>query len=478
MAVSVTLQASIVQATATWSPTITAPVGGALIVYIAVSRSTGAVTTSQLTVSGLGGTWTEIQADTYSSRRGVRSFISTNATGTGTLTISYTGTSFQALHGSVYTVTGLNLAAPIDGLDLVNSGEFGSGTSATPVVTGTGAAGDATMSFLTIENNVAVAPEAGWAELYDNGEANGIRRVGAAWDSDADTTPAWTWGTSGGYTCHAFRIKAAVGGATHEGTATVAAAATPTAAGRLTAAGTGSVDPVAGITASAALSAAVTAATPVSVGVTVAGVRAAQAAATVAAQAGVSAGAVRQVPAAAAVPVGVAIAADAVVESSESADASVAVAAGVAVAGSLVAAGAGQVPAVATVTAAGQRVAVGQPSVTVGVGVQADAVVVRSSSASISVTASAAAGGVLEATAAAAVTVAAGFSVDATTATEWEPTIDVTVTVGDTRLRPAVDVGEGVYRERVSAGDTRRGVDTGPARVGSAAVGGTREDRT
>jgi hypothetical protein len=239
MAVSVSLQASVIQASATWTPTITAPTGGALLVYIAVSRSSGAVATADLTVSGLSGTWVEIFPDTYSSRRGVRSFISTNATGTGTLTVSYVGAGFQALHGSVVDVTGVDLTTPVAGLDSVNSGEFGSGTSASPVVTGSPAAGDATISYLTFETNQACAPEGGWAELYDNGEANGIRRVGIAWDSDADATPAWTWASSSGYTCHAFRLVAAAGGGAVEGAGVAALTLTATTAGFPTTQGTG-----------------------------------------------------------------------------------------------------------------------------------------------------------------------------------------------------------------------------------------------
>jgi hypothetical protein len=306
-----------------------------------------------------------------------------------------------------------------------------------------------------------------WCGHHANAGAAGNKAVGFT----APSAPDWS--------LVAVEVLGAAGGTTHEGDAAVSAVGTVTATAVAQRSATASVNPSASITASAALSASVTAATTVGVGVSAAGVRAAQGTATRAAQVDVSASAQRVAPMGAAVAVGVAVTADAVVESSESAEATVPVSVAVTAGARLAAAGAVSVAPVATISAVGQRAAVEDSTLTVGVGISAAAVVVRSSSAAVAPVVLVDADAALVARSPAAVAVGVGIVAEASVATEWAPSVDVSFAIGATRERSSAAVVPAVvYRDRVTAGETRRGTTVNPAtRRGSVSAGDTREER-
>jgi hypothetical protein len=201
--ISLTLLANAISATTEpYSTTSVSPTAGAvLFLHVSCSASGGV---GFLTPSGLGGTWNSVASSTWGSRRTTHLYYCDNWSGSGTISIDYNAGSFQAGGYGLIEVTGLD-AAIYDGVGTAVI----SGTTGNPTVTGSNAAGDVTLSVISIENNEALSHDAGWTELYDQGEGNGVRRMGMAWDTDADSTPSWSWASSAsGWGC-SLRLKAA-----------------------------------------------------------------------------------------------------------------------------------------------------------------------------------------------------------------------------------------------------------------------------
>jgi hypothetical protein len=175
---------------------ITSTAGAVLFVF--ASSHNAASTTNEPQLSGLSGTWVNVSdwASGWGSRRYAALWACEDWTGSGTLTIS--GAWDQGVGWAVMEATGLDTAGtPYTKNEWT---EFhGSDSGWSPTMTGIDA-GDATLAFAAQESNEAFGHDAGWAELFDFGEATGMRRIGGWWDVDGDTTPALTWATSGLFT--------------------------------------------------------------------------------------------------------------------------------------------------------------------------------------------------------------------------------------------------------------------------------------
>src|SRR5688500_7190333 len=124
----------------------TAPASGQVLIYAAIANPSQATSESWALPTGLSGTYTQIHLGTYGSRRAQALWYGTGLTGTGTVTLQYTGTN----SGSVYRVgravvelTGAHASTAYDGQAETSTA---GATSLNPTVTGTTSAGDATVS--------------------------------------------------------------------------------------------------------------------------------------------------------------------------------------------------------------------------------------------------------------------------------------------------------------------------------------------
>jgi hypothetical protein len=190
---------------------ITVPSGAVLYVGVAIATSGSATSDSWVTPTALGGTWTKIHGEAYGSRRAAAVWRGVGCSGTGAIAFEYNGggnASVNVVSWMILSALGLDVGTPDDG---AAEAVTGAATALNPTVTGTGAAGDATVSWMWQETNEALGQDAGWAELVDQGETSGIRRMGLAWDADGDTTPSWTWATSGAAYGVSLRLKSGGG---------------------------------------------------------------------------------------------------------------------------------------------------------------------------------------------------------------------------------------------------------------------------
>lgn len=210
MAISATLiQQSVVSAASVTSAGVT-PTDGVLYILGSVSSGSDFGNTATVLTSSGSPTMTSIASSAlWGSRRQSQLWRVTGWASGNTFTVSNSGGGDQSSGIVIVQVTGLD-STPDSG---VASGSFSAQTSNNRSPGTTPGAGDATLAFIVIENNGALGQDGGWSELADSGEANGVRRMGAAWDADADTTPSWTFSSSDGWSV-TLTLEAGAAGAT------------------------------------------------------------------------------------------------------------------------------------------------------------------------------------------------------------------------------------------------------------------------
>lgn len=175
--------------TAVVSPTS----GATLILAVTAANSTGPAADS-ISVTGLGGTWTQLATYPWASRRRTWLFECHNWTGSGALSINPGISAFQEIGWVLDQAVGLDPAGPVQAV-VADGGGDNSSTSRTLTSGGTAGTGDATYSALSLESNTDMTPEAGWTALGQTTTGSlGVRRIETAWDADADLSCAWTWG--------------------------------------------------------------------------------------------------------------------------------------------------------------------------------------------------------------------------------------------------------------------------------------------
>lgn len=231
------------QTTASVAPTA----GALLILTVSASASSAGAVADSMTVTGLSGTWTQRASYEWGSRRRSWLFTCSNWSGSGTLSLDPGISNFQEIGWVLDQATGVDTTTPVEGVTTGGSGASNS-TTRTLTTSGTPGTGDATYSSLALENNINCTPEAGWTALGQTTTGTlGVRRVESAWDSDADTSCAWTWDGSsrsnGGFVL-ILNVAAAA-------TSANATEATATAAGQQPAVSTGPAAQLASATATA-----------------------------------------------------------------------------------------------------------------------------------------------------------------------------------------------------------------------------------
>jgi hypothetical protein len=197
MAISATLiEEQVVAATSVTSAGVT-PTDGVLYIFGSVSSSAGGSSpVAALSTSGAA-TLANLGTTPWGSRRSSGVWRVTGWGSGDTFTVTNSGSNDQSAGIIIVQATGLD-STPDSDYASANE-DTGSSNSASVAVGGTPGAGDATLSFVVQENNEAFTTEAGWAELADSGEANGVRRMGAAWDDAADTACLFSWTSNGAY---------------------------------------------------------------------------------------------------------------------------------------------------------------------------------------------------------------------------------------------------------------------------------------
>lgn len=184
---------------------VTPTADAVLFLAIGSSNSSG-YPSDDMTVSGLGATWTQVATQTHGFRRRVWLFVGTGATGTGAVTMQYDAMSvegpIQEVGWVLDELTGVDPTTPTSGAasdgTAIEGDSSSNSTQASIGVTvaATPDAGDATYSMLVLEQDTRDgSPDAGWAELGNTTGTghSGVRRIETAWSTTADTDVTWSW---------------------------------------------------------------------------------------------------------------------------------------------------------------------------------------------------------------------------------------------------------------------------------------------
>ncbi|MFA6467014.1 MAG: MopE-related protein, partial [Patescibacteria group bacterium] len=180
---------------------VTATTGSVMYLTVGLSFMPVSFPTDSISISGLGATWDKVATNTFGYRRRVWLFKGVGGSGTGPVTINYTGanaSSFQEIGWVLDRATGLDLTTPND--NVVTTETTGVSPNSLAISTnGTPGTCDVTYSSLVLENQQTTNVESGWSSLGQTSSGSlGVRKVASAWDDASDTSHTWTW-SSGSY---------------------------------------------------------------------------------------------------------------------------------------------------------------------------------------------------------------------------------------------------------------------------------------
>jgi|GEM_PF-4007529 len=192
---------------------VTATAGDVMYLTVGISFMPSSFPSDSITISGLGATWTKVSTNTFGYRRRVWLFRGVGGTGTGPVTINYTGVnpgSFQEIGWVLDQASGLNLATPNGSVTTVETG-LNSPSILTVGTNETPSACDVTYSSLALEYQQNANVESGWSLLGQTSNGSlGVRKVASAWDDARDTNHTWSWTNSSYGTAFITILKNAV----------------------------------------------------------------------------------------------------------------------------------------------------------------------------------------------------------------------------------------------------------------------------
>lgn len=189
---------------------VTATSGELLILTVscAAGDTIDVPTDGQMTVSGLGASWVPIASEEYMFRRRAKVYRAYNASGTGPITLTYTGTNFAEWGWVLDKVTGIDSNNRYTGFTISNGGT-GTNTFVNATVGDTPGIGDATYSSVVAEQDTTISVEGTWVEKGSVAGGTDVRAIKSAWDADGDVTHTWNFGASTGYVAFAMTLQVA-----------------------------------------------------------------------------------------------------------------------------------------------------------------------------------------------------------------------------------------------------------------------------
>lgn len=202
--------------------------GSELLAVVGLHSSSGTATLTA--TSGLSATWSNLDEGVYGVRRHLYLQRGTGWTGTGAVTFTPDGAeNYQGCGIALLDVAGADGTTPFTAE--ADSGDT-TGTGYAPTLTSI-SGNDRYLVVVQMEDNLDITFDStNWTQLFDFGEANGMRRLAGFVSNGTDTTPALAWGATNGYRAFAFKITAAGDGS---GTATPGAIAVTTSIPQATA---------------------------------------------------------------------------------------------------------------------------------------------------------------------------------------------------------------------------------------------------